>query len=106
MKGVAELCCFPRKRGQPVALKGAAGNEYPIRFVKDGKALLVADQTGGELLLTVIDVASGHREAWKRIPDNYSSRANQLFVATANLKYYAYPFPKYSSVLYTVENLR
>jgi hypothetical protein len=27
------------------------------------------------------------------------------FVATPDLKYYAYPFPRYSSVLYTVENL-
>ena len=105
-EGRGGIVLFPTKAGQAVALKGAAGNEYPIRFVKGGKALLVADQTGGELLLTVIDVASGHREAWKRIQDNYSSRANQLFVATANLKYYAYPYPKYSSVLYTVENLR
>jgi hypothetical protein len=60
---------------------------------------------GGELTLTVIDLASGHREMWKRIPDDYSSRVNQLLVATPDLKYYGYPFPRYSSVLYTVENL-
>jgi hypothetical protein len=57
--------------------------------VKDGKALLVAEQTGGVLALTVIDLASGHREPWKRIPDAYSSSSNQLFVATPDLKYYA-----------------
>ncbi len=99
------IVLFPTKGGKAVPLKGASANEYPIRFVKSGKALLVADQTDGELVLTVIDLADGHREAWKRIPDNYSSRANQLFVATPDLKYYAYPSPKYSSVLYTVENL-
>jgi hypothetical protein len=91
---------------QPVPVKTASENEYPIRFVKNGKALLVAEQTGGELALTVIDLATGHRETWKRIPDDDSSRANQLLVATPDLKYYAYPFPRYSSVLYTVENLR
>jgi serine/threonine protein kinase len=90
---------------QPVPVTTASENEYPIRFVKNGTALLVAEQSGGELALTVIDLASGHRETWKRIPDDYSSRANQLLVATPDLKYYAYPFPRYSSVLYTVENL-
>jgi serine/threonine protein kinase/Tol biopolymer transport system component len=90
---------------QPVPVKTASATEFPIRFIKDGKALLVAEQTGDELVLTVIDLANEHREPWKRIPEDYSSRANQLLVATPDLKYYAYPFPRYSSVLYTVENL-
>ncbi len=99
------ISLYRRNESQPVALTAASEMEYPIRFVKDGKALFVAEQTGGEVVLTVIDLASGHREAWKRIPEDYASRANQLFVATPDLKYYAYPFPRYSSVLYTVENL-
>jgi serine/threonine protein kinase/Tol biopolymer transport system component len=99
------ISLYRGNESQPVPVKAASGNEYPIRFVKSGKALLVAEQTGDELALTVIDLASGHRETWKRIPDDYGSRANQLFVATPDLKYYAYPFPRYSSVLYTVENL-
>lgn len=82
-----------------------SADEFPVRFVKGGKALLTVGQSGGELVLTVIDLASGRREPWKRISDEYASHANQLFVATPDLKYYAYPFPRYSSVLYTVENL-
>jgi serine/threonine protein kinase len=104
-EGRGGISLYHENESQPVPVKTASANEYPIRFVKSGKALLVAEQTGDELTLTVIDLASGHRETWKRIPDNYSSRANQLFVATPDLKYYAYPFPRYSSVLYTVENL-
>ena len=104
-EGRGGISLYHENESQPVPVKTASANEYPIRFVKSGKALLVAEQTGDELALTVIDLASGHRETWKRIPDNYSSRANQLFVATPDLKYYAYPFPRYSSVLYTVENL-
>jgi hypothetical protein len=38
-------------------------------------------------------------------PDDMARPPNQLFVATPDLKYYAYPFPRYSSVLYLVENL-
>ena len=80
-------------------------NEYPIRFVKGGKALLLAERAGSEPVLTTVESASGHREMWKRIAEDYSSPNNQLFVATPDLRYYAYPFPRYSSVLYTVENL-
>ena len=90
--------------GQPIALKGAMGAELPMRFAYGGKFLLVAEPTGRELVLTLIELASGRREPWKRIASE--SRADQLFVATPDLKHYAYPFPRYSSVLYTVENLR
>ena len=92
------------RRRQPVKLKAASDEEFPIRFAEGGKSLLIADPTGRELVLTLIDVASGRRQLWKRIDSE--SRADQLFVATPDLKYYAYPFPRYSSVLYTVENLR
>jgi Tol biopolymer transport system component len=97
---------YPKTGGNPTALKAASINEYPIRFVKGGKALLLAERSGGELILTIVELATGHREQWKRIAENYSSPNNQLFVATPDLKYYAYPFPRYSSVLYTVDNLR
>jgi Tol biopolymer transport system component len=103
--GHGGICLYHGSESQPLPVKTASENEYPIRFVKGGKALLVAEQTGGEMVLTVIDLATGHRETWKRIPEDYSSRANQLLVATPDLKYYAYPFPRYSSVLYQVENL-
>ena len=92
------------KGSPPVALKGASDAEYPVVFTQGGKSLLVVEPTGRELVLTLIDVESGRRQPWKRIPSE--SRADQLFVATPDLKYYAYPFPRYSSVLYTVENLR
>jgi eukaryotic-like serine/threonine-protein kinase len=89
---------------QPVALKGASDAEYPVRFAAGGKSLLVVEPTGHELVLTLIDVASGRRQPWKRIASE--SRTAPLFAATPDLKYYAYPFPRFSSVLYTVENLR
>jgi Tol biopolymer transport system component len=90
--------------GQAVKLKAASDEEFPIRFAEGGKSLLVADPTGRELVLTLVDLASRRRQLWKRLDSE--SRADQLFVATPDLKYYAYPFPRYSSVLYTVENLR
>jgi hypothetical protein len=52
----------------------------------------VANSTGRDLVLTVIDLATGRRELWKRIPDDLESPTNQLLVATPDLKYHAYPF--------------
>ena len=62
----------------------------------------MANSTGRDLVLTVIDLATSRRELWKRIPDDLESPTNQHLVATPDLKYHAYPF----SVLYTVENLQ
>ena len=42
-----------------MAIRATSESECSIRFVKDGKALLVAEQNGGELVLTVIDLAIG-----------------------------------------------
>jgi len=95
---------YPSNGGQAVALKAASDSEYPVRFTSGGKSLLVVEPTGRELVLTLIDVASGQRNLWKRFPGE--GRAEALFVATPDLKYYAYPSPRFSSVLYTVENLR
>jgi eukaryotic-like serine/threonine-protein kinase len=102
--GRGGISLYPADGGQPVALKSATDTEVPMRFADGGKSLLVGDPTGHELVLTLIDLASGRRELWKRIATE--SRADQLFEATPDLKYYAYPFPRYSSALYTVENLR
>jgi eukaryotic-like serine/threonine-protein kinase len=96
------LC--PANGSQSAKLKAASDEEFPIRFAEGGESLLVADPTGRELVLTLINLASGRRQLWKRFDSE--TRADQLFVATPDLKYYAYPFPRYSSVLYTVENLR
>ncbi|HVR24138.1 MAG TPA: hypothetical protein VMU26_12565 [Candidatus Polarisedimenticolia bacterium] len=66
-----------------MAIRATSESEYSIRFVKDGKALLVAEQNSGELVLTVNDLASGPRELCKRIPDVFSSPANQLSLRLA-----------------------
>jgi len=99
------IALYPASGGQPVALKGSLDSDYPIRFVKSGKALLTAQANGSEMVLTIVDLASGRREPWKRIADDMARPSNQLFVATPDLKYYAYQFPRYSSVLYLAENL-
>lgn len=99
------ISLYPADGGQPVALKAASDSELPIRFASGGRSLLVAELSGREMVLTLVDVAGGRRQLWKRIPAE-SHSLTLTFVATPDLKYYAYPFPRYSSVLYTVENLR
>ena len=90
--------------GQPVALKASRDREMPVRFANGGKSLLVIEPTGEEMVLTEIDLASGRRQPWKRL--STGSPSAWTFTATPDLKYYAYTLEHYSSVLYTVQNLR
>ena len=62
-----------------------------MRFYDGGKSLLVSDATGHEPVLTLVDLADGHRKLWKRIQTDAQDRS--LFVATPDLKYYAYSTP-------------
>jgi len=91
---------------QPVAVKGVFDNEYPIRFAKGGRSLLVAEPTGHQLVLTLVELASGRRELWKRLTTEARGTTRALIVVTPDLKYYAYQSPRYSSDLYVVDNLR
>ena len=52
--------------------------------------MLVAEPTGRELVLTLVELASG-RESWKRFTIEASS--NEIIVVTPDLEYYAYSFP-------------
>jgi eukaryotic-like serine/threonine-protein kinase len=86
-----------------VSVKGALTSEFPVRFANGGKSLLVADPTGRELVVTLIDLVSGRRELWKRF--NTDVRESTI-VVTPDLKYYAYSKPNYSSDLYILSGLR
>jgi Tol biopolymer transport system component len=98
------ISLYPADGGKPVSLKAATDTEFPARFVRNGKSLLVVEPTGQELVLTLIDLATGRRELWKRFAADAPSAWS--FAASPDLKYYAYTLEHYESVLYTVENLR
>jgi len=89
---------------QGAAMKGVLESEYPVRFAKGGKSLLVITPTGTEMVLTLVDLASGRREPWERIPTEARPRAWNI-VVTPDLKYYAYSSPRHASDLYIVDNL-
>jgi eukaryotic-like serine/threonine-protein kinase len=90
---------------QSTAVKGVVASEYPVRFVDGGRGLLVADTSSKVIVLTVVDLASGHRQSWKRLFLSVHRQGRPIAV-TPDLKYYAYHSPRYSSDLYLVENLR
>ena len=68
---------------QPLALKGVT--EYAIRFTSDGKSLLVAEPTGRELVLTLVDLSSGHREPWRRVPSALETRDQSYLLLPSSL---------------------
>jgi hypothetical protein len=86
-------------------VKGVLAAESPIRFVDGGRSLLVADSSSKDVVITVVDLATGLRRTWKRLSFSVQRKGKSI-VVTPDLKYYAYYFPRYSSDLYLVENLR
>jgi Tol biopolymer transport system component len=98
------ISLYRARTRQPTAVKGVLASESPIRFVEAGRSLLVTDKGGKEVILTVVDLASGRRKTWKRLFLSVQ-RSGKTIVVTPGLKYYAYFSPRYSSDLYLVENL-
>jgi len=90
---------------QPAELKGALASELPIRFVNGGKSLLVQETRGEVTTLSLIDLANGHRQMWKRLRLMGGGQGKRV-ATTPDLKYYAYSLQRYASSLYLVENLR
>lgn len=83
-------------------LSGGQAGDYVVRFTNDGKSLLVAEASSHEVVLSLMDVASGSRKEWKHLPNAIDA---SRVVATGDLKYYAYSTPRYSSVLDVVSGL-
>jgi hypothetical protein len=87
-------------------MKGVLESEYPVCFPTGGRSLLVGATSGHELVLTLVDLASGHRESWKSVPIEVQTIGQQFaFNVTPDLKYYTYSSPRYTSDLFIVDNL-
>jgi eukaryotic-like serine/threonine-protein kinase len=93
-----------RMDGSPlVPLSVGHESEYPVRFTSDGKSLLVAEPTGHEIVVDIVNLADGRRTPWKQFKSEGTDASR--FVITPDLKYYAFAVPRYSSVLNIVSGL-
>jgi hypothetical protein len=99
------IVLYHAHHGQPERLTGTLPSEQPVEFVNSGRSLLVADVVDDGSNVTVIDLASGHRQLWKHLPSRIFS-SSRILAVTPDLKYYAHGVPHYSTDLYLVENLR
>jgi hypothetical protein len=77
-----------------------------VRFTDAEKSLLVVSANGQELVVTLVNLANGHRSLWKWFADKGRPGLGTLIVVTPDLKYYACMSTNRSSDLYTVSNLR
>jgi eukaryotic-like serine/threonine-protein kinase len=98
------IVLYHANNNQPERLKGTLPSEQPVEFVNGGRALLVGRADGAGSDVTLVDLASGHRQLWKHLPTRFYGSGDVLAV-TPDLKYYAYGVPHYSTDLYLVENL-
>jgi WD40-like Beta Propeller Repeat len=103
----AGVSLYRADSAQPAPLQGGLPDEYAVRFSADGRALLVGESSEKETVLTLVDLASGRRQLWKRLATNGRAGSSFLdFAVTPDLKYYAYSSRRFASDLYLVENLR
>jgi eukaryotic-like serine/threonine-protein kinase len=86
-----------------VPLSTGHESEYPVRFTGDGKSLLLAEPTGHEFIVNIVNLADGRRTLWKQLKSEGSDASR--IVVTPDLKYYAFTVPRYSSVLNIVSGL-
>jgi hypothetical protein len=88
---------------QLVPLSTGHEREYPVRFTSDGKSLLLAEPTGHEFIVNIVNLSDGRRTLWKPLKSE-GADASRL-VITPDLKYYAFSVPRHSSVLNIVNGL-
>jgi serine/threonine protein kinase len=69
----------------------------------DGKSVLLAEPTGHEFIVNIVNLADGRRTLWKQLKSESGDASR--FVVTPDLKYYAFTVPRYSSVLNIVSGL-
>lgn len=72
--GIFFISC---RHSQSDAVKKVVASEYPIRFVDGGRSLLVADESSKEIILTLVDLASGRRMPWNDCPSVFSAKEKQ-----------------------------
>jgi eukaryotic-like serine/threonine-protein kinase len=103
-----QLWLYPIAGGDPQKVTWDVNkDDRPLRFLADGKGLLVADHNV-PAVVSRIDLATGHREVWKEIapadPAGVESIVSLKF--SADGKSYAYSTMRVLSDLFVVDGLK
>ncbi|MFI5183240.1 MAG: TolB family protein, partial [Vicinamibacteria bacterium] len=96
---------YPTAGGEPKEVAGAAPDDQPLRFSRDGRFLYV--RLAGQPRIFRVDLAAGKREPWKEITREGGGPAAIVgsIVLTPDGRSYAYLLRDDTSTLYVAEGL-
>jgi hypothetical protein len=104
-----QLWVYPVSGGEARRVAGTTPGDLPIRFLADGRTLLLFRRSDIPIKVSRIDLTSGKRELWREMAPGDLAGAESYFsrvLVTPDGKSYAYGHDRLLSELYLVDGLK
>src|SRR5262249_27244393 len=102
------IAVYPIDGGSPAAVKGVEPGELPIRWLADGKSILVGRRSNPPGIVDRIDLATGTRTRWKTFEPTDPAGVDAVgpAVVSADEKSCVFSYRRVTGDLYLVTGLR
>ena len=102
------IALVPVNGGEPQPLRGARAGESPLRWSKDGTALLVGARGETSCVVSRLNIQTGARKPWKTVaPADVAGVAGVACPRiAADEEHYVFGYTRNLSDLFLVENLK
>jgi serine/threonine protein kinase/Tol biopolymer transport system component len=102
-----KLAIYPVGEGSPEDVPGALDGDRAVRWMPDGKSLLISTINAPNVILT-LDLATGTRKPFRTmaVPEGLTQQDVSSPVFASDLKSYVYAYTRIASDLYVVEGLK
>jgi Tol biopolymer transport system component len=102
-----KLALYPTSGGSPENVPGALEGDRPLRWMPDGKRLLISTINAPNVV-SMLDLATGTRTLFRTmaVPEGLTQQDVSSPVFASDLKSYVYAYTRIASDLYVVEGLK
>jgi Tol biopolymer transport system component len=102
-----KLAIYPINGGPQEDVRGALYGDRPLRWMADGKSLLVSSVSAPNVIVT-LDLATGSRKPFRTmaVPEGLTQQDVGSPIFAPDLKSYIYAYTRIASDLYVVEGLK
>jgi serine/threonine protein kinase/Tol biopolymer transport system component len=102
-----KLAIYPVTGGAPEDVRGALYGDRPVRWMPDGKSMLISTLNAPNVIL-ILNLATGTRKPFRTmtVPEGLTQQDVGSPVFAPDLKSYIYAYTRIASDLYVVEGLQ
>src|SRR6267154_1360995 len=102
-----KLAIYPINGGPQEDVRGALYGDRPLRWMADGKSLLISSVNAPNVIVT-LDLATGTRKPFRTmaVPEGLTQQDVASPIFAPDLKSYIYAYTRIASDLYVVEGLK